>query len=151
MNRLETVVATPAPASPSGAKPSLPNISTQAIARLSGSANVQIARIQPGRCRAEKKQRSTTAQSAGRNAHCSVRTKGADSAASAGSWPSRRRIASAFHSTTQTGIAIATEAHNPWRTVRRTSRTEWRLRPSSWAMSGAVALATPMAKIRKAK
>ena len=48
-------------------------------------------------------------------------------------------------------MAIATADHMPWRTVRRTSRTEWRLRPSSIAVSGAVAVTSPIPKIRKAK
>ena len=38
-------------------------------------------------------------------------------------------------------------SHRPCRTVRRTSRTEWRLRPSSVAIIGEVAIIRPRPKI----
>jgi hypothetical protein len=60
-------------------------------------------------------------------------------------------MACAFHSTIQTGTEMATAAQSPCRTVRRTSRTEWRLRPSSLAISGAVAVTIPIPEIRNAK
>jgi hypothetical protein len=51
------------------------------------------------------------------------------------------------HSGSETSTAI----HRPCRTVRRTSRTEWRLRPSSVAIIGAVAFIRPSPKISGAK
>ena len=61
------------------------------------------------------------------------------------------RMASPCQSTSQDGIEMQIAAQKPWRTVRRTSRTECALRPRSVAISGAVALITPMPKIRMAK
>ena len=60
-------------------------------------------------------------------------------------------MASACHSTNQLGTLIAIAAHNPWRTVRRTSRTACRLRRRSAAISGDAAVITPMPKMRMAK
>ena len=60
-------------------------------------------------------------------------------------------IHSPFQRIAQIGSERATAAQMPWRTLRRTSRTEWRLRPSSMAISGEVAVTRPMPKIRKAK
>ena len=42
-----------------------------------------------------------------------------------------------FHSSNQAGMQISTAAQSAMRTVRRTSRTEWRRAPSSAAISGA--------------
>ena len=61
------------------------------------------------------------------------------------------RIHSPFQDTIQIGTATVMAAQKPWRTVRRTSRTEWLRRPSSSAIRGEVALIRPMPKIRKAK
>jgi hypothetical protein len=46
---------------------------------------------------------------------------------------------------------MAMQLHRPWRTVRRTSRTEWRLAPISRATMGATAVTRPIPKIMKAK
>src|SRR5688500_5757561 len=62
-----------------------------------------------------------------------------------------RRMRSPFHVASEIGTAIVAAAQKPWRTVRRTSRTAWRLRPSSSAARGEVAETSPIAKIRKAK
>lgn len=56
-----------------------------------------------------------------------------------------------FQSTSQNGMVTTTDAQRPCRTVRRTSRTANRLRPSSRAIIGAVAPVRPMPKIMKAK
>ena len=72
-------------------------------------------------------------------------------AASAGSWPSASRIGSVYQRIAQTGTEIAMPLHRPWRTVRRTSRTEWRRAPISRAIIGATAVTSPMPKIMKAK
>jgi hypothetical protein len=45
----------------------------------------------------------------------------------------------------------AAAIQNPWRTVRRMSRTECRRAPSSCAIIGDVAVTRPMPKIMKAK
>ncbi len=66
--------------------------------------------------------------------------------ASAGSWPSNRRIASACQSRSHIGPTSVIAAQSPRRTVRPTSRTAWRLRPSSIESSGVTALITPMPK-----
>jgi hypothetical protein len=42
---------------------------------------------------------------------------------------------------------IATATHNPWRNVRRISRTEWAFAPRSLAIIGAVAVTRPMQKM----
>ena len=61
------------------------------------------------------------------------------------------RIASPFQSSSQIGMAAATAIHSPCRTVRRTSRTEWPLRPSSVAIIGEAASIRPSPKIIGAK
>ena len=58
-----------------------------------------------------------------------------------------RRIASACQRKTQIGSDTMMAIHSPWRTVRRTSRTEWRLRPSSVAIIGETASIRPSPKI----
>lgn len=50
------------------------------------------------------------------------------------------------HSARQPGTEISTALQKPWRTVRRTSRTELRRAPSACAAMGAVALTVPSAK-----
>jgi hypothetical protein len=57
------------------------------------------------------------------------------------------RIVSACHRKNQIGIDTMMESHRPCRTVRRTSRTEWRLRPSSMAIIGEAAVIRPSPKI----
>ena len=57
------------------------------------------------------------------------------------------RIASPCHISAQSGIASMRAIHSPWRTVRRTSRTEWARRPSSKATMGETARSMPMPKI----
>jgi hypothetical protein len=74
MKALATVVATPAPASPSDGAPNAPNMKAQATAILSGSASRPMTRTQRGRSSADRNERSTTEPRKGRKAHCSVRT-----------------------------------------------------------------------------
>ena len=57
------------------------------------------------------------------------------------------RMASAFHSSTQIGMQIRIGQPQPWRTVRRISRTECGLRPRSAAIIGEVAYIRPRPKI----
>lgn len=71
--------------------------------------------------------------------------------ASAGSCPMASSTASPFQSRIQMGMEMSAESQKPWRTVRRTSRTEWRLRPSSAATIGEVASARPRPKMSGAK
>ena len=60
-------------------------------------------------------------------------------------------IASACQRIAHIGMLTAIAVHIAWRKVRLTSRTEKRLRPTSLAISGAVAEAMPMPTMRKAK
>ncbi len=104
-----------------------------------------------GRSSAEMNERRTRKKKNGSSDHCRARTYSPAACASAGSWPIASRIASLCHSTIQIGTETATAIHMPWRTVRRTSRTEWPLRPSSRAIIGAVAVVRPRPKIIVAK
>jgi hypothetical protein len=58
-----------------------------------------------------------------------------------------RRMASACQRNIQMGTDTMMAIHRPWRTVRRTSRTEWRRRPSSVAIIGETASIRPSPKI----
>ena len=55
-------------------------------------------------------------------------------------------MCSPYQSARQPGTEISTALQKPWRTVRRTSRTELRRAPSARAAIGAVALTRPSAK-----
>ncbi len=110
---------------------------------------VAIAHI--GRSSADTKDRSTRKKKNGRIDHCRARMYSPAAAARRGSWPINNRTSSQCQSTTQIGTAITTAAHMAWRTVRRTSRTEWLLRPSSRAIIGADAVVMPSPKIIVAK
>ena len=58
-------------------------------------------------------------------------------------WPSASSIASPNWHTASPNSPQASDSHSAMRTERRTSRTAWRRRPSSAAISGATAPVRP--------
>ncbi|CUJ30193.1 Uncharacterised protein [Achromobacter sp. 2789STDY5608621] len=144
--RLATALATPAPIRPSAGKPRLPNTSTQLPSTLNRIAPTATMKAQRACCSAATNERSTRNPRNGGMAQSRARRYWPAGAASSGGWRSNSRICSPYQSARQPGTDTSAAVHRPWRTVRRTSRTELRRAPSARAAIGAVALTRPSAK-----
>ena len=98
----------------------------------------------PGRPRVETTVRSSEDSTAGTQASDSTARNGTARTTTASLCPVARSSGPpSWHSTIAT-TAASTPTHAPMRTVRRTSRTAWRRRPSSAAISGEVAPTRPV-------
>ena len=148
MKVLDTVVAMPAPTRPSAGKPSLPNISTQAAATFDGK------RQKSDHQRPSQGARGPPGTSAGRGRTGTGRRLHLQRADVVARRPRELRLladgeedrARRSRRRSRSGRRCVTAAHRPCRTVRRTSRTECRRRPSSSAMRGEVGADEPDAE-----
>lgn len=124
--------------------PAWPNTKTQLPSAFTPTAMPVIAVPMPGRPSVETTVRSSEASTIGTQASDSTVRNGTARTTTASACPVARSTGPpSWHRPTATSAAI-TPTQPAMRTVRRTSRTAWRRRPSSAAISGDAAPTRPL-------